>query len=301
MRLLLVEDDHLEARRVKTALRTAFPSCDVELISTEHAFRDRFEATVALRPDVVLMDLMLRWTDPSPAMPVVPEDVKNGGHWNAGARCCRMLLSDPRTQNIPIIIYSAVDQRTLDRATQGSPETVFPIRKDRDEETVIRLLRGVLHSRGQLETQDRVFIAHGHDDESKEMLARVLEHLGLRAIVLHEQPNRGQTIIEKFEQHSGVDFAVVLMTPDDVGGSAAHSDQLNPRARQNVVFELGFFIAKLGRANVCALYKPGVEIPGDYMGVLFIPMDSAGAWKYQLAAEMKAAGLRIDVNRLTQG
>jgi predicted nucleotide-binding protein len=163
---------------------------------------------------------------------------------------------------------------------------------------VIRLLRGVLQSRGEVDTQDRVFIAHGHDDHAKEALARVLERLGVRVIILHEQASRGQTIIEKFEQHSGVDFAVVLMTPDDLGGSAAVPDHLNHRARQNVIFELGFFIAKLGRANVCALYKPNLELPSDYMGVLYIPMDSAGAWKYQLVAEMKAAGLRIDANRI---
>jgi CheY-like chemotaxis protein len=129
MRVLLVEDDHLEARRVNSALRDAFPSCDVELIRNEHSFRERFEATVALRPDVVVMDLMLRWSDPSPTIPALPEEVRAGGNLKAGARCCRMLVSDPRTKHIPIIIYSAADQRTLDSATEGLPETVFPIRK----------------------------------------------------------------------------------------------------------------------------------------------------------------------------
>jgi predicted nucleotide-binding protein len=97
----------------------------------------------------------------------------------------------------------------------------------------------------------------------KESVARFLEKLDLRPIILHEQPNKGRTVIEKFEAHSDVGFAVVLLTPDDVGGLASSPDKLSRRARQNVILELGYFIGKLGRAKVCALYKEGVEIPSD--------------------------------------
>lgn len=139
-----------------------------------------------------------------------------------------------------------------------------------------------------------VFIVHGHDEAAKQTVARFIEKLKLRPIILHEQPNEGRTVIEKFEDHTNVGFAVVLMTPDDVGASASDKDNLKPRSRQNVIFELGFFAGKLGRNRVCALYKEGVEIPSDYKGVLFIPMEKE--WRLSLAKEIKAAGLPVDLN-----
>jgi len=103
-----------------------------------------------------------------------------------------------------------------------------------------------------------VFIVHGHDEAACEAAARFIEKLGLIAVILHEQPNQGRTLIEKFEAHSGVAFAVVLLTPDDIGATAANPKARRPRARQNVIFELGFFVGAIGRRRVCALYKPGV-------------------------------------------
>ncbi|MBI4788217.1 MAG: nucleotide-binding protein [Chloroflexi bacterium] len=145
---------------------------------------------------------------------------------------------------------------------------------------------------------DGVFIVHGHDDAAKESAARFVEKLQLRAIILHEQPNAGRTIIEKFEACSNVGFAIVLLTPDDIGASQSAPDKLGPRARQNVVYELAYFTAKLGRGRVCALYKEGVELPSDYQGMLYIPMDAAGAWRMALAKEMKNAGFQIDLNKV---
>lgn len=144
----------------------------------------------------------------------------------------------------------------------------------------------------------KVFIVHGHDEEAKHAVARLIEKLGLEAVILHEQPNEGRTIIEKFEDYSDVGFAVVLLTPDDVGASISHRDNLNERARQNVILELGFFIGKLGRSRVCALHKGNLELPADYSGVLWLQMDPVGGWHLQLAKEMKGAGLDIDVNKL---
>jgi hypothetical protein len=103
--------------------------------------------------------------------------------------------------------------------------------------------------------EQKVFIVHGHDNAAKEMTARFLEKLGLEAIVLHEQPNSGRTLIEKLEHHSAVKFAIALLTPDDLGAAKAEAANLSPRARQNVILELGYFIGKLGRGRVCALYK----------------------------------------------
>jgi predicted nucleotide-binding protein len=144
----------------------------------------------------------------------------------------------------------------------------------------------------------RVFIVFGHDAEAKDSVARLLETLRLDPIILHEQASKGRTIIEKFEGHSVVDFAVVLLTPDDIGFPAGLPDEKKPRARQNVIFELGYFFGKLGRSRVCALYKGNVEILSDYDGVIYVRMDNENDWRLQLAKEIKAAGIEVDLNRL---
>ncbi|WP_338754862.1 nucleotide-binding protein [Bacillus sp. FJAT-52991] len=145
---------------------------------------------------------------------------------------------------------------------------------------------------------NKVFIVHGHDNEAKETVARFIEKIGLEAIILHEQASAGRTIIEKIEAHSEVDFAIVLLTPDDVGAAKDKKDNLQPRARQNVILELGYFMAKLGRGKVAALHKGNTDIPSDYQGVLYTPLDTSGAWKYFLAKEMQAAGINVDMNKI---
>lgn len=140
-----------------------------------------------------------------------------------------------------------------------------------------------------------VFVVHGHDQAVRESVARFLEKAGLRPIILHEQANRGQTIIEKLEEFADVGFAVVLLTPDDKG-KAVNEDRESFRARQNVIFEMGYFFALLGRHRVCAVHK-GVEIPTDLSGLVYIAYDQAGAWKAELARELQAAGYSIDVHR----
>ena len=144
----------------------------------------------------------------------------------------------------------------------------------------------------------RVFVVHGHDNGTKETIARYLKMLDLEAVILHEQPNQGRTVIEKFEAHADVDFAVVLFTPDDVGYPAASPEEARPRARQNVVLEFGFFMAALGRQRVCVLYRGDVEVPSDYAGVLYLPLDNAGAWRFLLARELKNVGIDIDLNNV---
>ena len=142
---------------------------------------------------------------------------------------------------------------------------------------------------------DKVFIVHGRDDGAKEAVARFVENLGIEATILHEQPSGGRTIIEQIERYSReACFAIVLITPDDVGALRDEADdERNPRARQNVVFELGYFIGKLGRERVCPLFKGEVESPSDIDGVVYVTMDNAGAWRQQLRQEMKYAGLPV--------
>ncbi|CAO3410920.1 TIR domain-containing protein [Azospirillum largimobile] len=143
----------------------------------------------------------------------------------------------------------------------------------------------------------KIFIVHGHDEAAKLAVARFLEAIDLRPIILHEQANEGRTIIEKFERNADVAYAVVLMTPDDIGGPVG-SDGLQPRARQNVIAELGYFVGKLGRGHVMPLVKGDVEIPTDFSGVVYTNLDAAGAWKMTLAKELHAAGIHIDPAKL---
>lgn len=143
-----------------------------------------------------------------------------------------------------------------------------------------------------------VFIVHGHDDGTKNEVARFLENLGLKPIILHEQSSSGDTIIEKIERYSKVDFGIVLYTPCDQGGLAKEPLDLNFRARQNVVFEHGYLIGKLGRKNVVALVKETVEKPNDISGVVYTNYDASGAWKTAIGKELKASGYSIDFNKL---
>ncbi len=141
----------------------------------------------------------------------------------------------------------------------------------------------------------KVFIVHGHDNAAKQEVCRFVEKLGLVAIVLHEQASSGMTIIEKIEHYANdADFALVLYTPCDLGNAAA--DQTLPlrnRARQNVIFEHGYLIAKLGRENVCSLVKGDIETPNDISGVVYVALDIGGAWKTVVAKELKTAGYTI--------
>lgn len=146
----------------------------------------------------------------------------------------------------------------------------------------------------------KVFLVHGHDMAAKESVARFLERIGLEPIILHEQANEGRTIIEKFEAFTDVPFAVVLMTADDIGSKADSKHTLVPRARQNVILELGYFTGKLGRSRVAALYIPGLDIPSDLHGVLFTELDERGAWRNKLAQELVSAGMEIKLEGLLQ-
>ena len=149
-----------------------------------------------------------------------------------------------------------------------------------------------------VKSTSKVFLVHGHDEAARESVARFLEKITLEPIILHEKPNQGMTVIEKLESNSDVGFAVILLTPDDEGRSKAEGEELRDRARQNVLLELGYFIGLLTRKNVCALHKGSVEIPTDYLGVLFVPYDEAGGWQLRLAKELKAAGFQVDINKI---
>jgi predicted nucleotide-binding protein len=142
-----------------------------------------------------------------------------------------------------------------------------------------------------------VFIVHGRDEIAKLQAARLIEKLGFMPIILHEQSSSGRTIIEKIESYSNVGFGIVLYTACDVGAVKGEEENLKSRARQNVVFEHGFLIGKIGRKNVCALVKGDVETPNDISGVVYIDMNTA-RWELDVAKELKESGYNVDMNKL---
>lgn len=197
-----------------------------------------------------------------------------------------------------IQFYSAYGDTAADWR-RGSQQMANLLSTAMDE---LELFGGEPAAFGQGQVVERkVFVVHGHDEALKQTVARVLEQLDLEPIILHDQPNKGRTIIEKFEDYSGVSFAVVLLTPDDMAYTRdTDSASALPRARQNVILELGFFLGRLGRASVAALYKGNgrLELPTDYSGVVFIPADDAGNWRFDLVRELRASGIEVDANRI---
>lgn len=147
------------------------------------------------------------------------------------------------------------------------------------------------------EKSNKIFIVHGHDEALKNEVARFVEKFGLEAVILHEQPNNGKTIIEKLlDNASDSGFAIILYTPCDEGYKKGENNDVKDRARQNVILEHGLFIGILGRNNVVALVKGDIETPSDISGILYIPY--FGNWKFDLAKEMKTSGLEIDMNKI---
>lgn len=144
-----------------------------------------------------------------------------------------------------------------------------------------------------------IFIVHGHDNETKLEVHRFLSRVtGRDPVILHDEASRGGTVIEKFERvGSRAAYAVVLLTADDEGRANGAAD-LQPRGRQNVVFEFGYFVAKIGREMTALLYEPGVELPSDVAGLVYIELDRGGAWRINLVRELREVGISADLNKI---
>lgn len=148
---------------------------------------------------------------------------------------------------------------------------------------------------------DKIFIVHGHNETMKQSVARLIEKQNIDAIILHEKPNKGRTIIEKFESNSDVNSAIVLFTGDDFGYSKGENNsKAKLRPRQNVIFEMGYFFGKLGREKVICLFDDNIDIEifSDYKGIIYIPYDSNGSWKYELGKELQEIGFNFDLNKI---
>ncbi|TMQ58834.1 MAG: hypothetical protein E6K76_06840 [Candidatus Eisenbacteria bacterium] len=145
-----------------------------------------------------------------------------------------------------------------------------------------------------------VFVVHGHDGQALAEVARVIQQIGLEPLIIHERVNLGRTLVEKVETNaprSG--FAVVIMSEDDEGRARGDGD-VQLRARQNVLVELGFFYGFLGRSRVLVLRKGNPEMPSDIFGVVYEPIDPAGAWKFKMVQELQAAGFNVSADSLTR-
>ncbi|HEV7239878.1 MAG TPA: TIR domain-containing protein [Thermoanaerobaculia bacterium] len=202
-------------------------------------------------------------------------------------------------RDIPVVIFS--ENLNLERALragslskEGAIRDAHVIRKSDGPEALIDLIRKIL--------PHRVFIAHGHDTNFRHDVFLTLTNLGVSPTVLMETATEGDTIAESIERHSNVSFAVILVTADDLG-KAKNDKALQPRARQNVMVEWGYFIGKLGRQRVIALNKsdpkkPIELLPTDYYGLRFIPVDNDGKWRRSLAKELANAGIPVHLERL---
>lgn len=214
------------------------------------------------------------------------------------AECEDFLISNYGKDSAPWRIYERFDRNSLD----GNYEKDIELEKGIIISALTSCLRISPKSKNPehnpIITKEldlsKVFIVHGHDELLKTEVARFIEKLKLEAIILHEQASSGKTIIEKIEKYSNVGFGIVLYTPCDVGAVKRESDKLKPRARQNVIFEHGFLIGKIGRQNVCALVKDDVEKPNDISGVVYI--STSEDWKLEIAKELRNSGYVIDMN-----
>ncbi len=208
-----------------------------------------------------------------------------------------LLIAEEISPSTPVILLTGKSNEDLILAAlrprnSGPPLAAnFVRKKDGPAKLIVAVQKALV---------PRVFVVHGHNDGARLAVKELIERLGLKPVILQEEPGVGQSILQKIEAYSDVNFVVVLLTPDDVGG-ARGSSSFRPRARQNVIFELGFFVGRLNSRRVAALYREedeALEIPTDYMGIQYISMDSEGGWERKLAREIAATGIPVSFDRL---
>ena len=205
--------------------------------------------------------------------------------------CCKKGLE--ATKRVFETYLDDISTDMLDKAEKSMQQKLKEMRQWQHEDM---LLANISQRTSMARTKEykKVFIVHGHDNALKQEVARMVEKQGLEAIILSEQANRGKTIIEKFEEHSDVGVAICLFTGDDYG-KAKDATSENLRARQNVVFEAGYFMGKLGRENVILIADSNIEVPSDLQGVVYT---SKTMWQTDVLRELKAIGYKVDFNKL---
>jgi predicted nucleotide-binding protein len=172
------------------------------------------------------------------------------------------------------------------KTLQGADATKIEISQGQDNKTV------------NVST-NKVFIVYGHDIEAREQLELLLRRMKLEPVILQNLPVAGETIIEKLEANLDVRYACVLLTPDDEGHSVGKVKERRPRARQNVILELGMFLVRLERKRVAILHKGNLELPSDINGLIYIKFGKrVDEVKERLGAELQEAGFPINIKDL---
>jgi CheY-like chemotaxis protein len=141
MYIMLVEDDHLQSAALQEDLRREFPSARIELVRTEYEFYRKLDAIERDRPDVIVMDVMLRWTNPAPEMPPPSDVVRAEGFYKAGLRCTALLNENEKTKNIPVILYTSLEKQDLHDDLDKLPQNVEYTGKDADVATLAMRIR----------------------------------------------------------------------------------------------------------------------------------------------------------------
>lgn len=230
--------------------------------------------------------------------------------WLAWKTRCRNLVGQLTEENSP---SSLLVIQGMSIPTRGNYSNQF----ERAKSTYLLALRtalkaieedtfGELRSNksrgGSPALSNKVFVVHGHDQGLKTDVEQFIHSIGLEPIVLHRQPDKGRTLIEKFEQHSDVGYAFILLTPDEIAytidqeESPDSSRKKERRSRPNVIFEFGYFVGKLGRDRVCCLYKEGVVLPSDLNGLVYKKIDgSVESQGIAIIKELKAVGYKIQM------
>jgi CheY-like chemotaxis protein len=143
-RFVIVEDDHLQKGPVEDNLKVAFPGAQVTALSSEQQFREHLPTLRSSPPDLVVMDVMLRWTLPSPDAPAPPADVAEGGYYRAGLRCANLLLTDDRLRTVPVILYTILERGDLERDSKTLPSNSSYVGKSSDIEVLLRKVRSLI-------------------------------------------------------------------------------------------------------------------------------------------------------------
>ena len=224
----------------------------------------------------------------------------------------RIRISQSPETSEQIIQRIKADDRNSSFVSLGGPSYAWRVASRAADVTDELILGPVGYKKGKSsskkaesktkKSRNKVFVVHGHDSELKNDIDIFLRDIGLEPIVLHRQADEGLTIIEKFEKHSDVAYAFILLTPDDIGMTVSEYEKaikkrkIEFRSRQNVIFEFGYFAAKLGRRNVCCIYKDGVTLPNDISGLLYKKVgDTIDSIGYEIIKELKAVGLKIEM------
>jgi predicted nucleotide-binding protein len=308
LRMLLQSTDHLGHPTSLSSLTTFFRPTFADIDN-----RELVEALKRLRPKYLTLCKYLQGQLSCLEYPTQIADDEEFFYRGDGFRMRRTPETDPRAQELA----ATIEQQEVSR--KGRFEHLEKLGLDRVKHDLLngglRWVGGTLEQQEEAwewvrmkenqkpansdatprELSRKVFVVHGHDEAAREKIARFLERLDFQPIILHEQASRGRTVIEKVEAHSDVGFAVVLLTPDDEGCEKGGTPR--PRARQNVVLELGYFVGKLGRTHVCALKRGEIEIPSDFQGVVYVPFDNSDGWNQALGRELEAAGFAVDWNK----